>query len=517
MYEEFFGLHHRPFPAVPRVESYFPATAIEAARGNLIRCISRGDGPGMVVGPTGTGKTLLCQVLAARFQSQFRVALLRRGFLSTRRNLLQAILYELGQPYRGMDEGELRLALSDYVAQDDRGPEGVLLIVDEAHALPIRLLDEIRMLTNLAAKGQPRVRLVLAGSNKLEERMAAPRLDSFNQRIAARCYLEALNATETEQYVLAQLRAAGGQAEQIFPQPACQSVHRATDGVPRLVNQLCDHVLLLACADGRRQIEPSCVEEAWADLQQLPTPWNADRPAPSSGESLIEFGGLEDEPAKDASPADVAPQESRCDALADEPATPAACADEPAISAAFDDKPSTPEPLEQLRQIQDAISELEEDYQPVGPIVPEVELVFADPGNPFSEAFAEEEVVVERYASGAGSSAPTAAPAAAEPNVPLRQPESPPAQNASAETPPEDLRSQPVPSAPATPPAAAEPPEVRQTVPMHRELSAQVETDDSDMIVVEEGYEDVPVPTIRPATPVGRHEYRRLFAKLRHG
>ena len=161
-------------------------------------CIAAGIG--MVVGPSGTGKTLLCRMLAEHFKERFKVAMLCSGRLSTRRALLQAIHYELGQPYRGMDEGELRLALVDYLTLGEDCPTGMVLLVDEAHTLPYRLFEEIRMITNLVCNGQPRVRLVLAGGPLLEERLASPKLESFSQRLVARCYLEPLSRTETQKY-----------------------------------------------------------------------------------------------------------------------------------------------------------------------------------------------------------------------------------------------------------------------------------------------------------------------------
>ena len=193
MYESFFQLSARPFAAAPQVDRYFPAHAIENARQTLTRVIERAEGAGLVVGPTGTGKSLLLQVLAEQFRDRFDVALLANGHLTTRRALLQAISFELGLPYRGLEEGELRLSLIDHLAPGTRCPQGMLLLLDEAHRLPLRLMEEVRMITNLVRNGQPRVRLVLAGSVALEERFARPDLESFSQRLSARCYLETLD------------------------------------------------------------------------------------------------------------------------------------------------------------------------------------------------------------------------------------------------------------------------------------------------------------------------------------
>ncbi|HUY31165.1 MAG TPA: AAA family ATPase [Pirellulales bacterium] len=372
MYETFFQLQQRPFAAAARVDRYFPATAIEAARQTLARCIERAEGAGMLVGPPGSGKTLLCLLLAEQFRGGFEIALLSNGHLGTRRELLQAILFELGLPFRRMDEGELRLTLVDHLADDRSGRKGLLLILDEAHTFPVRLLEEVRLITNLVHDGQPRVRLMLAGAPILEERFASPRLAAFSQRIASRCYLESWNASETRQFVVNQLATVGGDAQRTFSGDALDAIFRATDGIPRLVNQLCDHALILAFAGGRGHLDASGIEEAWADLQQLPTPWNdgpsaleAARPV---ADDLIEFGGLDDDELAGGmnleSPED-APQRHAV----------------------------------LLREIEDHLTSLEDDFEPVGTIGLLTPSRPPRPANPLDERFAEEEVLVDRYAS----------------------------------------------------------------------------------------------------------------------
>ena len=116
--------------------------------------------------------------------------------------------------------------------------------------------------------------LVLAGGHTLEVRFASPKLESFSQRISAR-YLKPFCRNETQNYIQSRITTYGGRGAEVFPPETSQTAHKATDGVPRLINQLCDHVMLMAYAAGIRRIEPAHVEEAWADLQQLPTPWNA--------------------------------------------------------------------------------------------------------------------------------------------------------------------------------------------------------------------------------------------------
>jgi type II secretory pathway predicted ATPase ExeA len=293
MYETFFGLQHLPFSSVPAPEQYLPFDAIKTARETIERAIDRGEGPALLVAPTGIGKTLLCQLIARRFEGEFSVAMLAHSKLCTRRALLQNILFALNLPFRKMDEGELRLSLMDFV---DPGPEcdrGLLLIVDEAHTFSTRLLEELRLITNLVRNGQPRVRLLLSGTGRLEEIMSEPQMESFQQRVAARCYLHALTRDEVREYVQGQLIRAGA-AESVFSDDAYQAVHDASDGIPRLINQICDHALLLASVGRVATIQAAGVVEAWTDLQQLPTPWTSDETQPTA-EHFIEFGTLDDE------------------------------------------------------------------------------------------------------------------------------------------------------------------------------------------------------------------------------
>jgi type II secretory pathway predicted ATPase ExeA len=297
MYETFFELSQRPFVPNPLTSRYFAGSAIEAARGRLVRCVERAEGAGLLVGPSGTGKTLLCYLLAEHFHQSLAVAMLFSGHLASRQDLLRAILFELGQPYRGMDEGELRLSLIDYLSRSGECSQGLLLVIDEAHALPLRLLEEIRMITNVIRGGQPQVRLVLSGGPALEEHFASPKLESFAQRLAARCYLEPLDRHETFNYVRSQLRAVGAEPARIFSDEAIEAVYRATDGIGRLINQVCDHALVLAHTRQIHRLEAQLVEAAWADLQQLPAPWT--EPGPTSGQpakvNVVEFGDLDED------------------------------------------------------------------------------------------------------------------------------------------------------------------------------------------------------------------------------
>ena len=394
MYTAFFDLKARPFPAVPVAERYYAGGTIETARATLARCLLRGEGAGLVVGPTGTGKSLLCRVLAEQFAEQFPVAVLASGRLATRSALFQAILFELSRSYRGMDEGELRLALVDYLTTHEDCPQGLVLLVDEAQSLPLRLIDEIRMLTNVTRDGMPAVRLVLAGGCVLEERLASPKLDSFSQRLVARCYLEPFNRTETQQYVQSQVTSVGGVGTTLFPAEACQAVYQATDGVPRLINQVCDHALLLAYVAQRSPITSKIVEEAWADLQQLPTPWTAES-EPNADNAVIEFGGLDDV-VGDLT--DGAEMPLEIETATDEFAKDDLAAIDCTADLRTPDEPMR-EPAAQLDHIETMLHEADSAYQSASSDVSDTtasENTPTEEKDPFAETFAEEEIITPR-------------------------------------------------------------------------------------------------------------------------
>jgi type II secretory pathway predicted ATPase ExeA len=493
MYEVFFKLKERPFAAAPVTKRYFPAANIEHARQSLRRAIDRAEGTGLIVGPSGTGKSLLLQVLADEFRDRLRPVLLTSGRLSTARALLQAILFELNLPYRHMDESELRLSLVDHLAPSKLGCEGLLLLIDEAHSMSWRLLEEVRMITNLVRDGQPRVRVVLAGSPKLEERFASPRLDSFSQRLAARCYLESLSRDETAAYVRGQIQAVGGVPTRLLADDALAAVHRATDGIPRLINQVCDHALLLASLGGLRTLGAAAIEEAWADLQQLPAPWNASETPKSVGTRVIEFGGLDD--AGDDLPEAIP-----------FPVTTGAASHGKSSVVEFGEPIADPE--HQLDRLEAHLNELEEDFQPAGAIRPEVELIFRGGNNPFGEEFTEEEVVLDRYASleadvfghrpvvtcregrELGELLAPHTRQVAEATVPIREEVAATATKSSAT---------------ATTTAVVEP--IRR--------AAADEDEDADLIVLEDDVHTATKPV--PPPLVRKQEYRQLFAKLRRG
>jgi general secretion pathway protein A len=275
MYESFFGFVNRPFLPAPTLDRYYPAPAMEQTIHTANRAIARAEGPVAIFGGTGLGKTVCCLRIAEHFRRNFEVVMLASSHLVTRRALLQSLLFELRMPFRDLNEGELRLTLMNRLQPTpDLQSEGLLLIVDEAQTLSLKLLEEIRLLTNVMRNGLPRVRLVLCGSLKLEDNLCHPQMESLNQRIATRCFLTPLSMEETAQYVAHKLELSGVSHSSVITRDALDAIYRGSDGIPRLIDRLADQSLLLATQERQRPVSAALVGKAWGMLQQLPNPWS---------------------------------------------------------------------------------------------------------------------------------------------------------------------------------------------------------------------------------------------------
>ncbi len=276
----------RAFPSLPVGEQYLAIGSIEDSRVRVCRTIDRGEGLAVVIGPPGTGKSLLCQRIAAQYRPSHAVVMLGDMRVTSRNGLVQQVLFQLRLPHQGLDEESMQLSLVQCLTDSVDGFRPLLLIIDEAQMLSSELLDEIRMLTNLIRDGRHLVQTVLVGTHRLEDPLADPQLESLVQRIAVRCYLHPMNFGDSLQYIRSLLSPTGLSIDDA----AVSAVHHACCGVPRLINQLMNRTLEFALAERRRLIDERCVQLAWADLQQLPSP--VLEPQLRQPQTAIEFGEL---------------------------------------------------------------------------------------------------------------------------------------------------------------------------------------------------------------------------------
>jgi type II secretory pathway predicted ATPase ExeA len=474
--------------ASPRVDFYHPAREIDAALHAIERAIRRSEGIGLVVGPPGTGKSLLLAKAADSLREDFDVALLSGARICTRRALWQSILAEIGEPYRNLDEGDLRIGIVERIRGLAATGSGLVVLVDEANTLPTRLIEELRLLTTIPTP-LPAVHIVLAGTAELEEMLAAPKMEGVAQRIAVRHYLEPLDHAETGAYLHTQMKAASLDWDAQFDPGCADAVFTASDGVPRLINQLCDHALVAVAEAGRQRVTPADIAAAWREIQRLPPPAMLAR-ADASESRLA------------AEPAVETVQRFAPEAVVDAGGEPGFGEGVGVIEfGSLDDVG------DRLANDQCDDTLLEQDGEPCPlPIAatpaadpfhgPEVELVFDPSADPFAELFQEEERVVERYVMrGPDDFSGHRQVASREGAVMARKLETF-----------------------AREPAAPAP--VEATFPVAAGGNAAVseqEPDDSDMVVIEEDILEHPSLSRTAVVAVRPGDYRSLFARLRRG
>lgn len=262
MYETHFGLSQRPFRATPDLGSYYPATGHESALARLLQAVRDDEGWAVLTGEPGTGKTLLCHCLLDRLGPQLSSAYLTNSHLGDRAGLFQAILFDLNLPYQGLREQELRLALTEYLLKNYAEGRRTVLLIDEAQHLGADHLEELRLLGNLESRKGKALQVILAGQVGLLETLRQPELAALNQRIAFRHRLEPFGVEEAVDYLLHQLRSAGGRPEAILSDEALEVLTSGTHGVPRLLNQAAHQALAVACEAGAASVDAEAALEA---------------------------------------------------------------------------------------------------------------------------------------------------------------------------------------------------------------------------------------------------------------
>jgi type II secretory pathway predicted ATPase ExeA len=266
MYVAHFGMRHRPFGPTPDPAAYYPATTHETALHQLDLALADGEGLALLTGEPGTGKTLLAAVLVERLSEQAGCVFLTNGHLTRPADLFQAVLYDLGLPYEGRSEQELRLGLTDCVLKRYAEGRRTILVLDEAHHLPPAVLEELRLFGNLETPHGKAVQALLVALPETEETLRRPELRAFRQRLTARAALDRLAPDEAADYLLHHLRVVGARPEAIISDEAVELIAKATGGLPRLINQAAHLALAVTCEAGEGRVDAEGALEALSRL-----------------------------------------------------------------------------------------------------------------------------------------------------------------------------------------------------------------------------------------------------------
>jgi general secretion pathway protein A len=275
MYEEYYGFTEKPFSLTPDPKYLFKSESHANAFELLQYALRRREGFVVVTGDIGTGKTTLCRALLEEIDRNTFTALVLNPFLSED-DLLTLILQDFGVVSRedvkrgrlkGVSKQELIETIYDFLLGLLPLRASAVLIIDEAQNLPMPVLEQIRILSNLETDKDKLLQVVLVGQLNLQPLLKAPPMRQLDQRVSIRYQLKPLTRDEVAAYVMHRLTIAGGSSVVTFHPKALDLIHRRAAGIPRLVNLLCDRALLAAYSARTNRVTDEMVHRAAESLE----------------------------------------------------------------------------------------------------------------------------------------------------------------------------------------------------------------------------------------------------------
>lgn len=267
VYKAFFGFRADPFSLSPDPAFLYRSEQHEEAISNLIYGVQSRKGFVVLTGEVGTGKTTMLECLRDYLHEQsIEFAFLFNSRI-TSDQFFEMIAYDFDLRCKRTSKTEVLIALNEMLlVQADRGSTGVL-IVDETQNLEWEVLEEIRLLGNLENRRGKLLQIILAGQPEFDRKLDAPNLRQLKQRIVLRYNLSPFDEVETAKYINSRFAKAGIADQTIFSGDLMQEIHRRSQGIPRVINALCDNLLLTAFADASKIATPEMLDDVSADMR----------------------------------------------------------------------------------------------------------------------------------------------------------------------------------------------------------------------------------------------------------
>jgi putative secretion ATPase (PEP-CTERM system associated) len=265
MYKSFFNLLQKPFELLPNPDFLYLSKFHKRALTYLDYGIKERVGFILLTGEVGSGKTTIIRDLIKKHQDRVVLSKIFNTMVDSQQ-LISMINEDFGLATQGKDRIALLRELNDFlVEQFARGNQPVL-IIDEAQNLTPALLEEVRMLSNLETDSAKLLQIILVGQPELRKTLASPKLLQLRQRISIHCHLQALSRQEIEQYIMHRLERAGNREALSFSPEALDIIFKYSKGIPRLINIICDFLMLSAFAEESKSIDSDLVQEIVGDL-----------------------------------------------------------------------------------------------------------------------------------------------------------------------------------------------------------------------------------------------------------
>lgn len=269
MYLRYFGLQEKPFNITPNPRFVFLSRQHREVFAHLLYGLQSRCGFIEITGEVGAGKTTMLRTLFEQLaDDEFRLALIFNPSLSAE-ELMAAICREYGLLDHADDRHNLLERLNRFLFDENAAGRTVVLVIDEAQNLTAPVLEQIRLLSNLETETDKLIQIVLVGQPELGALLSQPNLRQLSQRIAVRYHLRPMDRQDTVAYIQHRLRVAGAEhPAQLVESSAARAIFRASGGLPRLINVLCDRALLAAYSADRRTVDARAVRLAVAELQR---------------------------------------------------------------------------------------------------------------------------------------------------------------------------------------------------------------------------------------------------------
>jgi len=267
MYNAFFGFKESPFNLSPDPAFFYRSEQHEEALANLVYGVQARKGFIVLSGEVGTGKTTILECLRDYLESQYcEFAFLFNSRVNSEQ-FFEMIAYDLNLPCERMRKTDVLFALNQLLVEQAQDGRTVVLIVDEAHNLDWEVLEEIRLLGNLENRNGKLLQIILAGQPELDRKLDAPNLRQLKQRIVLRCHLDAFSHADTSDYIHSRMSIAGMPNQQVFSEALVSEIHIRTQGTPRLINAVCDNLLLSGFAQEQHVCTMEMLDEVCQDLR----------------------------------------------------------------------------------------------------------------------------------------------------------------------------------------------------------------------------------------------------------
>jgi general secretion pathway protein A len=267
MYNAFFGFSESPFSLSPDPNFLYRSEQHEEVLANLIYGVQARKGFIVLSGEVGTGKTTMLECLRDYLETYyFEFAFLFNSRINVEQ-FFDMIAYDLDLPCNRISKTEVLYALNQLLVEQAQDGRTVVLIVDEAHNLEWEVLEEIRLLGNIENRNGKLLQIILAGQPELDRKLDAPNLRQLKQRVVLRCNLQPFTLRDAVDYIQSRLEKAGVPNQTIFSEELMAEIHLRAQGIPRLINAICDNLLLIAFAMETKVCTVEMLDEVCKDMR----------------------------------------------------------------------------------------------------------------------------------------------------------------------------------------------------------------------------------------------------------